>query len=279
VISAAEIVRSGEAEICRPWRRHLLSHPDWVALTQAAVAESWTLVGHWADTIQAHALFLDPNASMPVAVSTPVESGHYPALSPFIPGAAWYERMILDLWGHVAEGGTDLRAWLDHGTWPIARPMATRPEPRVIAAEPPLLAGFDQADTMVMPLGPIWGRLDEAAHLRLTLDGGIIRRAEALLGFSHKGTLALMRGKSPRAAARFAARLSGDSTVAHSVAFAQATEAASDVAARWPPRRCPGGAHALWHITGEPVARLGCGVRPSFDDGLRCARRSLHGHR
>ena len=43
-----------------------------------------------------------------------------------------------------------------------------------------------------------------------------------------------MRGKSPRAAARFAARLSADATVAHSVAFAQATEAAMDVAA--PPR-------------------------------------------
>ena len=35
-----------------------------------------------------------------------------------------------------------------------------------------------------------------------------------------------MRGKSPRAAARFAARLSGDSTVAHAVAFARSAEAA-----------------------------------------------------
>ncbi len=43
-----------------------------------------------------------------------------------------------------------------------------------------------------------------------------------------------MRGKSPRAAARFAARLSADATVAHSVAFAQATESAMDVTA--PPR-------------------------------------------
>jgi Ni,Fe-hydrogenase III large subunit len=43
-----------------------------------------------------------------------------------------------------------------------------------------------------------------------------------------------MRGKSPRAAARFAARLSADATVAHSVAFAQATESAVDV--QPPPR-------------------------------------------
>lgn len=87
---------------------------------------------------------------------------------------------------------------------------------------------------MILPLGPIWGQIDEAAHLRLTLNGPAIRRAESLLGFTHKGTLSLMRGKSPRAAARFAARLSADATVAHSVAFAQATESAMD--AQVPPR-------------------------------------------
>ena len=43
-----------------------------------------------------------------------------------------------------------------------------------------------------------------------------------------------MRGKSPRAAARFAARLSGDTTVAHAIAFARAAEAASATEA--PPR-------------------------------------------
>jgi Ni,Fe-hydrogenase III large subunit len=228
--AANDIVHSAEAEVCRPWLRHILSHPDWTALAQASLAESWTLLAHWADTVQAHALFLDPEALAIVPVSTPVEAGHYPALSPILPAAAWYERMIHDLWGHAADGGTDLRAWLDHGTWPQSRPMATRPEPRT-TTEPPILGDPDRDDAMVLPLGPVWGRLEEAAHLRLTLNGPIIQRAEALLGFTHKGTLTLMRGKSPRAAARFAARLSADATVAHSVAFAQATEAAVDVVA------------------------------------------------
>jgi Ni,Fe-hydrogenase III large subunit len=226
---ASDIVRAAEAEVCRPWIRHILSHAEWTTLAHASVAESWPLLAHWADTVQAHALFLDPEALTVVPVSTPVEAGGYPALSPILPGATWYERMIHDLWGHSAVGGTDERPWLDHGAWPHSRPMATRPEPRTVT-EPPMLAGPGEDDAMVLPLGPVWGRVDEAAHLRLTLDGPVIRRAEALLGFTHKGTLTLMRGKSPRAA-RFAARLSGDATVAHSVAFAQATEAATDVAA------------------------------------------------
>ncbi|HET6306335.1 MAG TPA: NADH-quinone oxidoreductase subunit C [Rhodopila sp.] len=227
---AVGIVGGTEAEVCRPWLRHILTHGEWTGLAVASVAEAWPLLAHWADTIQVHALFLDPEALTVVLVSTPVEAGSYPALSPILPGAAWYERMVHDLWGHTATGATDLRPWLDHGRWPQIRPMASRPEPRTMM-EPPDLSGTDPADAMVLPLGPVWGRLEEAAHLRLVLDGSLIARAEAFLGFTHKGSLTLMRGKSPRAAARFAARLSGDATVAHALAFAQATEAALDVVA------------------------------------------------
>jgi Ni,Fe-hydrogenase III large subunit len=231
--TAYDIIRAAQAEVCRPWLRHILTHADWTAVARASVAESWTLLAHWADTVEVHALFLDPDALTIVPVSTPVEAAHYPALSPFLPAAAWYERMIRDLWGHTAAGGTDARPWLDHGSWPYAHPMSLRPEPRSVA-EPPLLLGSASDDAMVLPHGPIWGRLDEAAHLRLTLHGPEIQHAEALLGFTHKGTLTLMRGKSPRAAARFVARLSADATVAHSVAFARATEVAMDIEA--PPR-------------------------------------------
>jgi Ni,Fe-hydrogenase III large subunit len=227
---ASAILHAAEAEVCRPWPRHILAPADWTAVAHASAAEGWPLLAHWADTVQAHALFLDPDALTIVPVSTPVDGGRYPALSPALPGAAWYERMIHDLWGHTAEGGTDLRPWLDHGAWPQAHPMAVRPEPRT-SAEPLMLSDLDQDDAMVLALGPVWGRLDEAAHLRLTLDGPSVTRAEALLGFTHKGTMTLMRGKSPRAAARFAARLSADATVAHSVAFAVAAEAAMDVEA------------------------------------------------
>lgn len=228
MMAATDILRSAEAEVCRPWLRHIVPHGDWTALAHASIVETWILLAHWADTVQVHALFLDQQALTVIPVSTAVKDGHYPALSPVLPGAAWYERMIHDLWGHAADGGIDARPWLDHGTWTHARPMATRPEPRS-AAELPEPGVADLSDRMVLPLGPIWGRLDEAAHLRLTLQGPAIHRAEALLGFTHKGILTLIRGKSPRAAARFAARLSGDATVAHSIAFAQATESAMDV--------------------------------------------------
>jgi Ni,Fe-hydrogenase III large subunit len=233
VTTATDIIDGSEAEVCRPWLRHVLSHVEWSNLANAALAESWVLLALWADTIQAHALFMVPETLTIIPVSTPAEAGRFPALSPMFPGAARYERMVRDLWGHEADGGRDFRPWLDHGTWPQSHPMAARPAARR-APEPPTLPDRAREDAMILPLGPVWGQIDEAAHLRLTLSGSRIGRAESLLGFTHKGTLALMQGKSPRAAARFAARLSADATVAHSVAFARAAEFALDVSA--PPR-------------------------------------------
>jgi Ni,Fe-hydrogenase III large subunit len=219
---------------CHPWDRHVLARSDWAATAAQLRDENLVLMGLWADTLQVHALFLDEATLTAIPVSTEVEAGSYPALSTARPGAMLFERMVNDLWGHVAEGGHDLRPWLDHGAWGQSAPMAVRPGPARRPYQPPDPLPSDDDPLMQLPLGPIWGRIEEAAHLRLTLGSAGIVAAESQLGFAHKGTLALVRGKAPRTAARFAARLSGDATVAHSVAFAAAVEAALDVAA--PPR-------------------------------------------
>jgi Ni,Fe-hydrogenase III large subunit len=183
----------------------------------------------WASQATIHALILDP-AGLPLPFSTPVEHGQYPAFSPSRPEAARFERAIRDLWGHAASGGTDPRPSLDHGQWPLSHPLGQRPGPAAGATEPPEFPPGEAEGLMQLPLGPVHGFTEEAAHLRLTLRGETIVRAEARLGYGHKGVLGLMRGKSPRAGARFAARLAGAATVAHSLAFATAAESASGVA-------------------------------------------------
>ena len=232
IMSDSGMIEAAGAEACKPWPRHDLSAADWAAAAGAAAAESRVLLAHWADAARVYALFLDPDANAAVPISTAVDGGGYPALSPVLPGAALYERAIHDLFGHQARGAGNPRPWLDHGAWPLAFPMAARPSPP--RPEPDLLEFDEQDRYMILSSGPVAGLAGEAAYLRLTLDGPVIRRAESLLGFTHKGTLSLMRGKSPRTAARFAARLSADSTVAHSIAFAGAAEAALDSPA--PPR-------------------------------------------
>jgi Ni,Fe-hydrogenase III large subunit len=198
---------------------------------QALSRDAWERMAHetappllalWADASGVYALLGDRDAV--TLVSTEIEDGGYPALSPVRPNAARFERMVHDLWGHTAVGGSDQRPWLDHGKWPLVAPMASGPRPAGRAEQP----GFDfPEDLDQVPLGPVRGGIEPAAHLRLGVRGETVERLEARLGYTHKGTLSLMRGKSPRAAARFAARLAGEATVAHSIAFARATEAAS----------------------------------------------------
>lgn len=238
-------LRGGTAAL--PAERFLLATEAWAQLSAALAAEpDLDLLALWAEPGQVHAAFLDHTApalllaSTPAVAGAPSESGTaapcYPALSPARPAAAWFERMIRDLWGLEAEGGADLRPWLDHGRWPVHTPLAwPRPSPRPPSPPPhPEFLTVPGAGVRQIPLGPIRGRIAQAAELRLHTSGEVVLRAEHRLGHTHKGTLSLILGKSPRAAARFAARLAGDSTVAHAWAFAAAAEAAAGVAP--PPR-------------------------------------------
>jgi Ni,Fe-hydrogenase III large subunit len=70
----------------------------------------------------------------------------------------------------------------------------------------------------------------EPGHFRFTANGETVVRLEQRLGYVHKGIESLMAGASLDRAARLASRTSGDSTVAYALAFAQAVEAALDVA-------------------------------------------------
>jgi Ni,Fe-hydrogenase III large subunit len=162
----------------------------------------------WTDDKYAYALFKGE------FLATEIVDGAYPALSPKHAGAAWFERLALDLNGHRPFG-------VDHARTAIAHyraPDGTAPWP-----EFPLPPGEGVHQIAV---GPIHAGIIEPGHFRFSVIGERVLKLEARLGYSHKGTLALIRNKSPRLAARFAARLSGDATVAHSLAFAQAAESA-----------------------------------------------------
>lgn len=192
------------------------------------------LLGLWGEPGRVHAAFLDP-ATLAVSLSSlPAPGGRYPALCARHPAAAWFQRMIRDLWGLEAEGAPDGRPWLDHGMWPVRAPLSGAAARHSPAPEWPEFLPAEGEGLHQIPVGPIHAGIIEPGHFRFTVQGEAIIRLEARLGYAHKGTLSLMAGKSPRAAMRFAARLSGDSTVAHSIAFARAAEAATG--ADIPPR-------------------------------------------
>ena len=226
--AASSWIRRGAPQGCQPWERHLLSPEAFAALPEALAAEpTLALLSLWAEPGFVHAAFLDEAEGGMLLASVPAVEGRYPALSPARPGAVRFERMIRDLFGLVAEGGLDLRPWLDHGRWAVTAPNAARPARNALPPEQPTFLPIEGEGWHQIPVGPVHAGIIEPGHFRFTVQGEMVVRLEQRLGYTHKGTLALMTGKSPRTAARFAARLSGDTTVAHSLAFAEAAEAAT----------------------------------------------------
>jgi Ni,Fe-hydrogenase III large subunit len=129
-------------------------------------------------------------------------------------------------WGSIAgrPGGwrgrsaPDLRPWIDHG----------RRDGGPAAAYPFLPVEGDSLHQI--PVGPVHAGIIEPGHFRFTAAGETIVRLEERLGYVHKGIEGLMAGAPLTQAAKLAGRVSGDSTVAYAIAFAQAVEDACGIA-------------------------------------------------
>ncbi|MGC9270458.1 NADH-quinone oxidoreductase subunit C [Acidiphilium sp.] len=157
-----------------------------------------------------------PRGSGAVSVlSLMADAGHFPSIARHHPGAGLMERALCDLHGLIADGAPDPRPWLDHRGAYAFKPVSG--------------AGVHQ-----IPVGPVHAGTIEPGHFRFSVNGDTIVRLEARLGYAHKGTIGLMRGRTIDHAALLAGRISGDSTVGYAFAFARAVEQALGIAP--PPR-------------------------------------------
>jgi len=218
----------------RPWPRVELDAKCWRLLIERLGGADWILLAEWATGDSVHVALRDEaNGEISIA-SRACPDGRFVALGQMRPGAIRLERAIHDLWGLVPEGLDDQRPWLDHGRWPRRRPLAAQPD---LAADAPYRYDFLAAEgdgLHQIPVGPVHAGIIEPGHFRFHAQGETVVRLEERLGYVHKGIAAALMGKPVAQAAKIIARVSGDSTVAYSLAFARAVEAALDVTP--PPR-------------------------------------------
>jgi Ni,Fe-hydrogenase III large subunit len=179
----------------------------WQEATRCLVAGEATLLGLWGEPGRVHMAVLDRDV---VVLSLECPDGRYPSVGALHAPAIRLERAARDLFGLEPVGLPDTRPWLDHGEKPTAYPFL-----------PVEGDGLHQ-----IPVGPVHAGIIEPGHFRFTADGETVVRLEERLGYVHKGIDRLMHGATLEQAARLAARTSGDSTVAYSLAFARAAEAA-----------------------------------------------------
>ena len=157
-----------------------------------------------------------------------------PSLAQVAPLLSWYEREMMDLCGI---------AFADH---PEPEPLALLPGARapipplrpdggaaalVYTPQPytlPEIAGPMREDVQLLPFGPVRADVLESAQFIFYYIGEGILRYEPQLFFKHRGMEKRFEGVRQDLGAVLAERVSGIGSVAHTLAFCRALEAAAD---------------------------------------------------
>jgi Ni,Fe-hydrogenase III large subunit len=187
------------------WTPSTVDRQTWEQAAASLQRGEQSLLSLWGEPGLAHLALIESNRIRLLHLDC--ARGAFPSVGRLHPPAIRLERAMQDLAGLQAEGALDTRPWLRHsGPYPF------------LPAEGESLHQI--------PVGPVHAGIIEPGHFRFTANGETVVRLEARLGYAHKGIDALMAGASLERAASLAGRVSGDSTVAYAMAFAQAVESA-----------------------------------------------------
>ena len=212
----------------RPWPRHVVDHTGWLRAIREISKGQGDMLALWSDGADVHMLVLDHELSDLGIVSIECPNGRFPSVARMHPPASRLERAICDIYGLEADGSPDARRWLDHGRWGARHPGA-KPEPSDASGDPYAFLAAEGAALHQVPVGPVHAGIIEPGHFRFSANGEVVVRLEERFGYVHKGIEQLMVDAPIDRAARLAGRVSGDSTVAYALAFANAVEAALDI--------------------------------------------------
>jgi Ni,Fe-hydrogenase III large subunit len=210
----------------RPWPRYQVDAEAWSRCGDALKAGEADLLALWCDSEAVHLALRQREGGTPVVVSLVLSGRAFPSIGQAHAPALRLERTIRDLYGVDPKGCPDQRPWLDHGAWGVTAPLgaaenAPLRDPADYAFLPVRGQGLHQ-----IPVGPVHAGIIEPGHFRFTANGETVVRLEERLGYVHKGIDRALIDCPLDRAARVAARVSGDSTVAYGFAFARAVEAA-----------------------------------------------------
>ncbi len=164
-----------------------------------------------------------------VVLSVAIQTGtEFPSLTKYIHEASGYERKIHSMMGLTPVGHPDLRPFILHENWP----MSVFPLRKHVSGtkRPPMAKGDYQFHTVQgegiyeIPVGPIHAGIIEPGHFRFSMAGEEILLLEPKLGFKHRGVEKLFETIPFSDTIRLSERVSGDTSLTHSLAYCQAIE-------------------------------------------------------
>ncbi|MDA8439599.1 MAG: NADH-quinone oxidoreductase subunit C [Propionibacterium sp.] len=174
-----------------------------------------------------HVLLGADGRRVEVVVEIPRAGAWLPTLAGVSYPAGRFEREMRDLYGIVPRDHPQPYRLVRHGHWPTGyHPMLADADPNPdFGAD----AGFPFAEVTgkgvyEIPVGPVHAGLIEPGHFRFSVVGETIVRMYQRLYFAHRGVEKLFEGRPAAEGIALAERISGDTAVGHSLAFAMAVE-------------------------------------------------------
>ncbi len=150
------------------------------------------------------------------------------SITPHIHAAKWYEREIRDMFGLIPVGHPDLRRLVRHEHWP----RGTHPLKKIFPWDTVLeraqgrhaFRHIEGEGVFEIPVGPIHAGIIEPGHFRFSVAGEPIMQLEVHHFWKHRGVEKLFERIRLTDGVALSERVSGDTTVGHSLAFCQAVE-------------------------------------------------------
>ncbi len=180
-------------------------------------------------------LFELPGQDTFYVASMPVDSAQrsFPSLATRWYLASLFEREIHDLFGLRPSHHPDLRRLPLHQFWPARyHPLRKDAQRPLIIEDDGQPFPFQQVQgegIYQITVGPVHAGIIEPGHFRFSVDGETIVNLESRLFFLHKGIEKLFESMSVERGVTLAERISGDSSVAHALAFSIAVERCAGV--------------------------------------------------
>jgi formate hydrogenlyase subunit 5 len=209
-------------------------------------------------TARPEGLLLSAHLAGPGGVTTvdtvlPGTATSYPALTPRLGAAFWYEREIADLFGVLPQGhprpeplvlplppGSTLRP----RPGAPGRPAAIEPDPQAL---PRHVIG---PGLFTIPHGPVRSGVVESIEYLVETPGEEIPHLNMRVFYKHRGLEKRFEGLTPGDGMLLAERVEGTASVAHALAFAHATERVATAQVPWPA--------ALVRVLHAELERLAC---------------------
>ena len=167
----------------------------------------------------------------------PAGADSYPALTPRLEAAFWYERLIHDLFGLTPEGHPRLAPLV----LPVRNGQAPRPRPgapggpEVIEPDEHALPRHVMGPGLfTIPHGPVRSGVMESVEYLVETPGEDIPHLNMRLFYKHRGVEKRFEGMTPADGVLLAERTEGVASVAHALAYCHAIERMAGVEVPWP---------------------------------------------